>query len=315
MSADTSTDAPPEISDIIVDFDPETGARRLVSKAEAMETFARLGRRGAVQVVRRIPADADGYLDNAAVDALLITVHAEIQRLSEEFMQARRVHDVLAPLLQAMRNEGIAPPYRVVDVGCGTGYLIRWLAARGALGEDVELIGTDYNSALVGRARYLAEAEALPCRFEVCNAFHLDMPGAVYTSVGVVHHFRGSDLAAFFAAQSAARARAFLHFDIRASILAPIGAWIFHIARMKSRLAHHDGVLSAVRAHPSRVLLEAARQGAPDYAVTLFDEDRSPLPIFKVMHGLVGVETGLLGPLRAAMGTQARRLDPVEGAR
>ena len=304
-----TTDHPPEISDLIVDFDPDTGARRPVSKAQVVTTFTDLRRWRAAQVVRRLPADAQGYLVAAAVDDLLIRVHAEIQRLSEEFMQARRVHDALAPLIRALRDAGVSPPYRVVDVGCGTGYLVRWLAARGALGDDVELIGADYNTALIAHAGVLARAEGLRCRFEVCNAFKLDEPATIYTSIGVIHHFRGTALEDFFRHQASAGARAFLHFDIRASFLAPIGAWLFHIARMREPLAHHDGVLSAVRAHPTTTLVTAATAGAPNMRCGLFDEDHSPLPILKVMHAVVGVDPALADAWRRSLGPEAPRLE------
>jgi SAM-dependent methyltransferase len=304
-------DYPPEISDLIVDFDPASGDRRAVLKADVVATFRRWKRRAAVRVVRRIPADDDGFLDPNAVDDLLVRVHAEIQRLSEEFMQAKRLHGALEPLIRAMRSSGVEPPYRVVDVGCGTGYLVRWLAANGDLGDDVELIGTDYNVALVRRAQQLAAAEKLDCHFVVRNAFQLDDPATIFTSIGVVHHFRGDDLTRFLAQQVEAGALAFLHFDIRPSYLAPLGAWIFHVARMQEPLAHHDGVLSAVRAHPSDVLLGAARHGAPSFTSTLFDEDHGLVPVLKVMHGLVGVEPRLFAPWREALGDEVGRLDPV----
>ncbi len=304
-----AVDHPPEISDLIVDFDPDTGARRRVRKADVEAQFGGFRQRRALRVVRGIPADSEGFLVESAVDELLVRVHAEIQRLSEEFMQARRVHDALAPLLDGLRASSVTPPYRVVDVGCGTGYLIRWLAAQGDLGSDVELIGADYNTALVDHARRLAAVEGLRCSFEVCNAFRLDEPATIYTSIGVIHHFRGDALTQFFAHQAAAGARAFLHFDIRASVVAPIGAWLFHIARMREPLAHHDGVLSAIRSHPTQTLLTAARAGAPGLEVGLFDEDRLPLPILKVMHAVVGVDPLLVGAWRAALGGESSRLE------
>src|SRR5208282_6008718 len=44
-------------------------------------------------------------------------------------------------------------PLRVVDVGCGIGYNIRWLAAHTTLpSERVELTGVDLNSGLIHEA-------------------------------------------------------------------------------------------------------------------------------------------------------------------
>lgn len=74
--------------------------------------------------------------------------------------------------------------------------------------------------------------------------------------------FRGRDLDRFLGEQ-ATQARAFAHFDIKPSWLAPIGSWVSHRSRMRETLARHDGVLSAPRSYgrnarrrgPARVLL------------------------------------------------------------
>lgn len=299
----------PEISDLIVSFDPVTLERLSVSRAEVQARFARDGNRRAARIVSKLPANDQGMLLPDAVDALMLRVHAEIQRLSEEFLQGMRVRALLAPMIEALRRTGAPPPYRVVDVGCGPGYMVRWLAAFGELGPDVELVGVDYHTALVERASRLARAEGLPCRFEVANAFHLQQPGTIFISIGVIHHFQGPDLEAFFAQQDRPTTWAFAHFDIRASWLAPVGAWIFHVARMREPLARHDGVLSAMRAHPSDRLLGAARAAAPGFDAGLFDEDHSPLPIFKVMHAVAGVRPQLREALFEALGDDRHRLE------
>jgi SAM-dependent methyltransferase len=280
-----------------------------VRKAEVIDYYRARRNRRAVRIVERIGADADGNLDPGEVDGILLRAHAEIQRLSEEFLQARRLHDLLAPMISALRRSGVEPPYRVVDIGCGTGFALRWLAMFGELGDDVELIGADYNAALVDEARGLARAEGLRCRFEVKNALELDRQSHIFFSIGVIHHFRGDDLETFFAEQRTAGAHAFLHFDIKASWLAPIGAWIFHIARMNEPLAQHDGVLSACRAHPSHELLRAAQSGTGDWSVGLWDEDHSPVPIFRVMHAIVAMRPELPVALERALGPRAHRLE------
>lgn len=300
----------PEISDMIVSYDPETLERLPVHRDEVVSVFRERGNRRAANIVASMPAGEDGVLDAGYVDALLLRAHAEIQRLSAEFQQGRRIEAVLEPMLDVLRDQGVPGPYRVVDIGCGPGYMVRWLAAFADLGADVELIGTDYNAALVHRARRLAEAEGLRCRFEVVNAFNLDHPAHIYISIGVIHHFRGLDLERFFEEQDRPETHAFIHCDIKASWLAPLGSWLFHTARMREPLARHDGVLSAVRAHSSERLLEAAHSGAPGFGVTFFDEDHSPLPIFKVMHALVGVRPVLESPFVEALGVHRERLDP-----
>lgn len=185
-----------EISDLIVDYDPVSLERRRVRRDEVVATLRAQGMRWGAWVAAGLP-ERDGWLDEVEVDALLVRVHAEMQRLWEEFLQGERVRALLVPLLAALREHGHRGPVRVVDVGCGLGYLVRWLAARGRLGDDVELIGCDYNRALIDAARHHAAAEGLRCSFHVANAFTLEEPATVFLSTGVLHHFRGPGLERF----------------------------------------------------------------------------------------------------------------------
>jgi SAM-dependent methyltransferase len=300
----------PEISDLIVDFDPQTLERRLVRKQDVVDRFAASGNSRAVRVVEKIPA-VDGVLDPARVDELLVAAHREIQRLSEEFEHGRRVLEMLEPMLAVLRASGARRPYRLVDVGCGTGFVLRWLAAN-TRWEDVELVGADYNGALVGEARRLAALEGLSCRFVVANAFELAEPASVYFSTGVIHHFRGEDLERLFARHERPHALGFLHFDFQPSVLAPAGAWLFHAIRMRLPLSMHDGVLSAVRSHPGEALLDAARRGAPGFASSLYAQRFGLFP--RPFHAIYGVRPHLCRGLTAALGRRASRLAGFEGA-
>ena len=145
----------PEISDLVVAFDPATLERLPVRRDDVL---AELGRHGMTRAARLVAGwpHAGGILDPAFVDGVLLRSHGELQRLSEEFQQGARARRLLGPILAALRAGGVAPSYRVVDVGCVLGYVVRWLAARGDLGADVELIGCDHNATLVGLARTLA---------------------------------------------------------------------------------------------------------------------------------------------------------------
>ncbi|MFC9492160.1 class I SAM-dependent methyltransferase, partial [Streptomyces hydrogenans] len=239
-----------EISDLITAVEPHSGRRLPVRRAEVVRRLLESGDERGSRIVAELPADREGVLDPDAVDRLLISVHTELQRLSEELRIGERLVHVLGPIFTAIRSAGAQPgPYRLVDVGCGLGYLVRWLASTRALGADVELVGVDLDAALVGDAERLAREEGLGCRFVHGNAFDLPQAATVYVSTGVLHHFRGPDLGEFFRAQAASPAQAFCHFDIAATRLAPIGAWVFHRARMRHPLGRHDGVVSARRAH------------------------------------------------------------------
>jgi SAM-dependent methyltransferase len=301
----------PEISDAIISFDPLTLERKPVIKREVLREFTALGNKSAVRVVERIPERARGVLDPEVVDRLLITAHCEMQRISEEFQHGRRVAELLRPLLHALRSSGLQRPIRLVDIGCGTGFIVRWLAANGALGTEVELIGADYNVALVEEARRLAALEKLSCTFVVANAFRLSHPADIYLSTGILHHFRDAGLVELFRQHDRPETCAFVHFDFHPSPLAPFGSWLFHAVRMREPLAKHDGVLSALRAHKSLELLAAARQGAPAFDSAIYGTRLWGLPIPRVFHALVGIRAPFTEEFIKRMGNRLASLGSI----
>jgi SAM-dependent methyltransferase len=299
-----------EISDHIVSFDPETLERLPVRRDDVVARFTAAGNEAAARYVAGIPAPG-GVLDPAAVDSLLLTAHAEMQRISEEFRHGTRVAELLRPVLAAVRGaagETEGSPLRIVDIGCGTGYVVRHLAKYGALGPGVDLLGVDFNPALIGAAQDAAAAEGLACRFAVANAFRLPEPATVFLSSGVLHHFPPADLPGFFAAQAGAGARAFLHFDFQPWLLAAAGSWLFHRLRARSPLSRHDGVASARRVRSGADLVDAARQGAPDLDMSVFGERLGPTPVPRVFYAVVGVRPELRPAFVAALGPRAARL-------
>ena len=295
----------PEISDLVVAYDPVSFERLPVLRDAVLGELEAHRMQRALRIVSRWPHQG-GVLDATHVDRVLLTAHHELARLSEEFRQGERMKRVLTPLLQALRSSGVRGPYRLVDVGCGLGFVVRWLAAHGDLGHDVSLMGCDYNAAFVRLAQHLADEERLPCRFVVANAFRLDQEASIFTSTGVIHHFRGPGLEQFLAQQAAASPAAFVHADIKPTYLAPLGSWIFHEARMREPLARHDGVLSALRAHPGERLTEAVSRSCPEFASALFDGQRELVPVLRVMQLLVGVRRPLLADFSARLGLLTR---------
>jgi 2-polyprenyl-3-methyl-5-hydroxy-6-metoxy-1,4-benzoquinol methylase len=294
-----------ELSDLIVDYDVDTLRAREVRQAEVVERLQRNGQRWAARYARALPA-TNGVLDRAHCEQVLLRAHTELQRLNEEFLQAERMRLILRPVLEALRAAGTPGPLRVVDVGGGLGYMVRSLAAHGRLGRDVELIGCDMNPTLIGAAKALTDAESLWCDFRLANAFTLAEPAHVFISTGVVHHFRGAALDAFFAAQR--HAAAFIHFDMQASPLSGLGSWVFHQSRMREPLARHDGVVSARRAHTTATLLAAAR-GATALTCAGVDEWRSLWSVVvRPMHAVLGARAALWAGVVERLGDQAGRL-------
>ncbi|GGU12510.1 class I SAM-dependent methyltransferase [Streptomyces violascens] len=295
-----------EISDLITVTDPAGGTRLPVGRAAVVRRLVESGDLRGARIVAALPVDPGGVLDPVAVDRLMVGVHTELQRLSEELRIGERLAHVLGPLFTAIRASGHAGPLRLVDVGCGLGYLVRWLAATGALGPDVELVGVDLDAALVDEADRLARDEGLACRFVHGNAFDLPEAATVFVSTGVLHHFRGPALAEFFRAQAASPALAFCHYDIAATRLAPIGAWIFHRARMRHPLGRHDGVVSALRAHDDATLMRAA--AVPGIRPLLYEPRGLANPFCTTLRPVLGVRPQLEEPLRLALGRASRRL-------
>ncbi|MFC7617218.1 class I SAM-dependent methyltransferase [Actinokineospora soli] len=179
------------------------------------------------------------------------------------------------------------------------------MAASGDL-PDVDLVGVDFNPALVAEATRLAAEESLPCRFLVADAFALPEDATVYLSNGVLHHIAPADLPAFFAAQDRPGTRAFLHYDIAPTRLAPFGAWVFHRARMRAPLGRHDGVASARRAHPDPLLFTAASSaGMPTFR---YGPLRHSNPFAAGMRAIIGTRDPAL--FQDALGRRARGLVP-----
>jgi SAM-dependent methyltransferase len=297
----------PEVSDLITQFDTTSLVRLPVRKSEVISRFLQSRNRQAARVVAGLP-EQDGFLDPHAVDRLLIKTHCEMQRMAEEFHHGSRVRELLRPLLRTLRQHGFRPPLRLVDIGCGTGFAIRWLAALGDLGDDVELVGVDFNDTLVAEAQRLAALENLKCRFMRASAFSKDVGGHVFFTTGVVHHFRGDSLTDFFRNHERSGVAAFVHFDFKPSPLAHPGSWFFHYVRMRTALARHDGVLSALRAHSATTLLEAAKSGAPSFRLAMYGERIWNTPLPRVFHSIVGVQSAMFDTLRQQLGRRAARL-------
>jgi SAM-dependent methyltransferase len=279
-----------EITDLLWSVDAD-GVPRPVVKAEVLDRLRALGQHRTARIVSAIPA-ADGILDPGYVDALGIRVHCELQRLGEELQLARRVAALLGPVIEGLRGHG-AGPVRVVDVGCGLGFIVRAMAACSALGPDVELVGVDLNPVLVAEARRLAIREGLTCRFEQGDAFRPGMAvrdGAccVVISSGFMHHLPESGLAEFFAAQAQLGVAAFAHWDIAPCLWSTLGAWVFHQARMRERVSRHDGVLSARRAPSRETLQKATQAGAPGYDVQVLEGSRWHPRALDVLRPVVG---------------------------
>lgn len=228
------------------------------------------------------------------LDDLVLTVHCELQRLEEELQMPRIVTQTLAPLVAKLKPGPGADMVRVVDVGCGLGYLVRWLTHFTSFGEHVELVGADLDGGLIEHARRLAAAEGIDCSFAHGDAFEVAETTArpertIVISSGLLHHLDPERLSSFFATQQRLGVAAFAHWDLTPTRWARLGAWAYHRARARHPITRHDGVVSAERAYTAPTLLAAARHGAPDYRVQCEDGSPwipNPLRVLRPITGL-----------------------------
>ena len=298
----------PEISDLVVQHDPQTLKRLPVNKKEILRIFEDHSNKKAARVVERLPA-INGILDPIAVDRTMLAVHWEMQRLAEEFYHGSRFYKILRVIVAVLRSNGFAGAIRIVDVGCGIGYTTRWLAAHTSFTkEGVELTGVDLNATLVKEATRLAKAESLPCRFFHGDAFSSDLAGQIYISTGVLHHFRGDDLCAFLGCHDRPATQAFIHYDFQPWLLAPFGSWFFHIIRMRTGIARHDGVISTARAYDAKSLVSAARKAVPNLASGIYGGKIWNTPAPRVFHALVGFRRELIPELKRTLGSSLGEL-------
>jgi SAM-dependent methyltransferase len=286
-----------EITDVLWQADA-AGHRVPVMQAEIVSMLADVGQRRAARIVARMPSDSRGVLDPGYVDDLMIRVHGEIERLSERLRFARRVAGVLGPLVTRARAMAGDRGVRVVDVGCGVGSVVRWLAATAALGTSVDLVGIDVNATLVSAASRMAARDGLRCRFMRADAFTPgavieDGPRTVVISSGLLHHLPAAELSGFFAAQARLGVAAFAHWDIVPCLWSTLGAWVLLRARMREQVCRHDGLVSARRAYPPSVLLCAARAGAPGYGLRIAGEAGWRASALDVLRPIVGTSAAL----------------------
>ena len=107
----------PEISDLIIDYDPDSLERRVVDRARVLSELQSRSMHGAAKIVASWP-HRDGVLDAAFVDGVLLRSHLELQRLSEEFRQGERALSVLGPLIATDMTQPVHEKYdRLISGG------------------------------------------------------------------------------------------------------------------------------------------------------------------------------------------------------
>lgn len=129
-------------------------------------------------------------------DELQIAFHeVECQTYDERFGISYDEHTAREAAREARRLLGTARFGKVLDVGCGTGYLGLGLARVGQVGE---LHLSDISPGMLDRARENAEALEVEATFTRATATDLPYPDATFDAVvtrGVLHHLHDVEAA------------------------------------------------------------------------------------------------------------------------
>ncbi|PKQ27171.1 MAG: methyltransferase type 11 [Actinobacteria bacterium HGW-Actinobacteria-4] len=258
-----------EILDVLWRRDPTTGTREPVHTADAAARLRASGQARGARFIESLP-QTGGVLDQDALDRVFLGVHYELARLSEYLQVPQRMAAGIAPLIAAVREREGPGPVHVIDVGCGIGLDVRWMASAKIHGPDVEYVGVDLNGLLIEAATRLAAIELVSATFVVGDAFeavatiaHPDR--TVLISQGLLHHVGADRLTEFFSRHHESGLAAFAHFDVNPGFWSTLGGWVLHRVRMREPVSRHDGNLSLRRALDAPALLAHARAGVGDF--------------------------------------------------
>ena len=72
----------------------------------------------------------------------------------------------------------ICPGDRILEVGCGTGDLLRPLAR--LVGPTGHIVGVDKSSTMIGEAQRRTSDASLPLDFQIGTAYQLEFPGSSF---------------------------------------------------------------------------------------------------------------------------------------
>lgn len=207
--------------------------------------------------------EADEWMDDFSItDARLRRALRDLRLTNRLVGGYRATTAVLDPLLE--RRDRV----RLLDVGCGSGDYLVYLARRGArFGCAVELIGVDANPVTVGHARAYLDAQLSASlrsriRVDIEDALHLpydDNAVDIAHAALFLHHFHGSDAVQLLTEMERTARLGLLVNDLHRHLLAYLGIWGLSRALGMAPMVQHDGPMSVRRGFRKDDLLELAR--------------------------------------------------------
>ena len=151
----------------------------------------------------------------------------------------------LVPLIKA--SSANERPFKIADVGCGDGYLLRQLSKKAnAVGFDVELIGFDFSKVACSLATEKAKAAGAKVRYEQVDILADEIPEKVDVIVNslFLHHFEAADVETILKKFRDATTQGFIVEDLRRTVLGWSLAWAGGRILTRSPIVHYDGVVS-----------------------------------------------------------------------
>ena len=138
-------------------------------------------------------------------------------------------------------------PFKIADVGCGDGYLLRQLSKKAtAAGVDVQLIGYDFSEVACSLAAEKAKAAGAKVRYEQVDILADELPEKVDVIVNslFLHHFEAADVETILKKFRDATTQGFIVEDLRRTVLGWGLAWAGGRILTRSPIVHYDGVVS-----------------------------------------------------------------------
>lgn len=205
----------------------------------------------------------------AQLSELMDDPEVELEALYRTFAQFDRINRMLTsyrPLLRSMifRKES-RREFTLVDLGCGGGDVLRWVAERSRkLGFRARLVGIDPDPRAVAYATKACEAfpeiSIRQASFRDLSQIREELGEIAYIiSNHVMHHLNSRDLRDFIRIASEHAASGLLLNDLRRSRLAYLAYGIYAAIFARKSLAAYDGKLSIMRGFKREELEELCR--------------------------------------------------------
>lgn len=188
-----------------------------------------------------------------------------------------RVRQVLLRHI-SMHGAPHGAPLRILDVACGSGDLVVWLARKLACrGVPTEVSGCDIRSTAIDEARRLSAAAKQPAEFFLHDAVRTRLPPGydVVTCSLFLHHLDEDDAVRLLANLAEGARSLVLLDDLRRTRLGYLLAWFGSRLLSRSPVVHVDGPLSVAAAFtPDEARELATRAGLVGATIELHWPER-----------------------------------------